>query len=109
MTLLQLTETFIEFVEGSEALDQFVLHSPRAATQRGSHVAFAHPSGYAIMRALTDRNVIGDYREPDLLRFGFAPMYTRYVDVWDAVDHLRGVMTNREYESPEYRTRRRVT
>ncbi len=106
---MRLSETFIELIQGSEILAEFDLNSPRRATERGSHVAFAHPLGYAIMRALIERGVIGDFREPDLLRFGFAPLYTRYVDVWDAVEHLRGVMLNREYDAPEYSGRQRVT
>ncbi len=106
---VHLAELFIELVEGSDVLADFVLSSPREATERGSQVAIAHPLGYAIMRALIDRNVIGDFREPDLLRFGFAPMYTRYVDVWDAVEHLRGVMLKREYEASQYRDRPQVT
>lgn len=106
---VRLSETFIELVEGSETLAEFDLNSPRQASERGSHVAFAHPLGYAIMRALIDRGVIGDFREPDLLRFGFAPLYTRYVDVWDAVEHLRGVMLNREYETSQHQAPKRVT
>ncbi len=90
-------------------LSDFVLNSPREAAERGSQVSFAHPLGYAIMRALIDRRVIGDFREPNLLRFGLAPMYTRYVDVWDAVAHLDGVMLNREYDAPEFREQPRVT
>ncbi len=104
-----LSETFIELVQASEVLSDFVLNSPREAAERGSQVSFAHPLGYAIMRALIDRRVIGDFREPNLLRFGLAPMYTRYVDVWDAVAHLDGVMLNREYDAPEFREQPRVT
>ena len=104
-----LSETFIELVQASEVLSDFVLNSPREAAERGSQVSFAHPLGYAIMRALIDRRVIGDFREPNLLRFGLAPMYTRYVDVWDAVAHLDGVMLNREYDTPEFREQPRVT
>jgi kynureninase len=61
------------------------------------------------MRALIDRGVIGDFRTPDLMRFGFAPVYTRYVDVWDAVEVLQQVVTAREFERPEYATRLAVT
>ena len=52
-------------------------------------MSFAHPDGYAIMQALIERGVIGDFRAPDVLRFGLAPLYVRYTDVWDAVAELR--------------------
>jgi kynureninase len=61
------------------------------------------------MRALIDRGVIGDFRTPDLMRFGFAALYTRYVDVFDAVRHLREVLTSRAWNRPEYAKRLRVT
>jgi len=83
--------------------------SPRDAELRGSQVSLRHKEGYRVMRALIDRGVIGDFRTPDLMRFGFAPLYTRYVDVFDAVRHLHEVLTSRAWERPEYATRLRVT
>jgi kynureninase len=83
-----LTELFIARVEalGYEAgLD---LASPRRVAQRGSHVSFTHPRGYELIQALIDRGVIGDFRAPDVVRFGFAPLYLRYTDVWDAADAI---------------------
>ena len=61
------------------------------------------------MQALIARGVIGDFREPDILRFGFAPAYLRFVDAWDAVAALRAVMESREWERPEFRQRGKVT
>ena len=61
------------------------------------------------MQALIARGIIGDFRAPDLLRFGFAPAYTRFVDVWDAVEALETIMLNREWDRPEFRVRARVT
>ena len=61
------------------------------------------------MRALIDRGVVGDFRAPDLLRFGFAALYTRYVDVFDAVRCLREVLTSRAWNRPEYANRLPVT
>ena len=84
--------------------------SPRRATppQRGSQVSFAHATdGYAIMQALIARGVIGDFRAPDILRFGFTPLYTRFVDVWDAVDRLQQVLTQRRMARPAIRGPRR--
>jgi kynureninase len=65
--------------------------------------------GYAIMQALIARGVIGDFRAPDLLRFGFTPLYTRFVDAWDAVDRLRQVMTSGEWRDPKFAVRAAVT
>jgi kynureninase len=83
--------------------------SPREASQRGSQVSLQHREGYRIMRALIDAGVIGDFRTPDLMRFGFAPLYTRYADVFDAVRCLREVVVSRAWQRPEYATRLTVT
>jgi len=83
--------------------------SPREAEKRGSQVSLRHNEGYRVMRALIDRGVIGDFRTPDLMRFGFAPLYTRYVDVFDAVGSLRDVLTSRAWDRPEYANRLPVT
>ena len=83
--------------------------SPREAAQRGSQVSLRHKEAYRVMRALIDRGVIGDFRTPDLMRFGFASLYTRYVDVFDAVRCLREVLGTRAWQRPEYATRLTVT
>ena len=83
--------------------------SPREAKLRGSQVALRHNEAYRVMRALIDRGVIGDFRAPDLMRFGFAALYTRYVDVFDAVRSLREVLTSRAWNRPEYANRLSVT
>jgi kynureninase len=75
----------------------------------GSQVCYAHPDGYAIMQALIAERVIGDFRAPDVLRFGFAPLYVRYVDVFDAVLALREILTSRSWDQPRFRTRALVT
>jgi kynureninase len=71
--------------------------SPRQAERRGAHVTLAHPEAWRISQALIQRGVIGDYRTPDRLRLGPAPAYTRFTDVWDALDILRQVMTDQTY------------
>jgi kynureninase len=68
-----------------------------------------HEEGYPIVRAMHDRGVIGDYRAPGVMRFGFAPLYIRYVDVWDAVDKLLDVLETGAWKKPEYRERAAVT
>jgi kynureninase len=83
--------------------------SPRDADVRGSQVSLRNKEAYRVMRALIDRGVIGDFRAPDLMRFGFAPLYTRYVDVFDAVRRLREVLSSRAWDRPEYLNRLAVT
>jgi len=93
-------------------LDDFTdlsLATPRDAAARGSHVSYAHPEGYAVMQALIARGVIGDFRDPDLIRFGFTPLYTRYADVWRAADTLREVLATGEWDDARFQTRAKVT
>jgi kynureninase len=105
---IALTALFIELVEERFGA-AFALASPRLAAERGGHVSFAHPEAYAIKQALIARHVVPDFREPDLVRFGFAPLYIRFVDVWDAVDRLAAVMAGAEWDVPAYRVRAAVT
>lgn len=81
----------------------FSLASPAAAGQRGSQVSMRHVHGWPITQALTAANVIGDFRAPDIVRFGFAPLYVRYVDVWDAVAALKRIMVERQWDQPQFR------
>ncbi|HEX2477789.1 MAG TPA: kynureninase [Geminicoccaceae bacterium] len=104
-----LTETFIRLVEDRCGDFGFAIASPRRAEERGAQVALRHGDGYPIVQALIARGVIGDFREPDLLRFGFAPLYVRFADVWDAVDALFTVMSGRLWEQPAYQQRAAVT
>ncbi len=106
---MALTDLFIDLVENRCADIGFELASPRDANTRGSQVSFSHEDGYPIMQALIAANVIGDFRAPDILRFGFTPLYTRYVDVWDAVDRLSDIMLNKKYDTPEFRQKSAVT
>ena len=87
----------------------FELLTSRASARRGTHIAFAHREGYRVMQALIARGVIGDFRAPDVLRFGFTPLYTRYVDVWDAVTRLRAVLKKREWDRSAFQVRQKVT
>ncbi|MEO8678059.1 MAG: kynureninase [Vicinamibacterales bacterium] len=107
---LALTSLFIDLVESRCAGHGLALVTPRDEDQRGSQVSFAHDTGgYTIMQALIARGVIGDFRAPDILRFGFTPLYTRFVDVWDAVDRLERVLTSGEWREPRFSTRAAVT
>jgi kynureninase len=95
---LALTDLFIELVETTCAKHPLELVTPREHARRGSHVSFTHPHGYAVMAALIARGVIGDYREPEIMRFGFTPLYTRFVDVWDAVAVLKDILDVEAYD-----------
>ena len=95
---LALTDLFIALVETRCSTHPLKLVTPRTHAQRGSHVSFEHPHGYAVMQALIARSVIGDYREPHIMRFGMTPLYTRFVDVWDAVAVLAEVLDERAYD-----------
>ncbi|MEL7515568.1 MAG: kynureninase [Pseudomonadota bacterium] len=85
------------------------LASPRDPAQRGSQVSFRHPDGYAAMQALIAHGVIGDFRAPDIMRFGITPLYLDEQDIRSAVDHIEAVMTGHQYDDPAFRTRNRVT
>ena len=104
-----LTDTFIRLIEERCGEFAFTIASPRAAEERGAQVALRHREAYPIVQALIARGVIGDFRAPDLLRFGFAPPYVRFVDVWDAVDALCAVMSGRLWDRPAYKQRAAVT
>ncbi|HEV7958171.1 MAG TPA: kynureninase [Acidimicrobiales bacterium] len=105
---LALTDLFIELVE-SRAADVFDLVTPREHQKRGSQVSLAHPDAYGVIQALIARGVTGDFRAPDVARFGFTPLYLRFVDVFDAVAILRDVMDAKTYLEPAFAVRKPVT
>lgn len=102
-----LGDLFIKLVD--ENLTGFSLASPRLAAHRGSQVSIAHEDGYAIMQALIERGVIGDFRSPDILRFGFTPLYTRFEDVWRAVSEIRDIMQSGAWQDPRFAVKSAVT
>lgn len=104
-----LTSLLIELIERRCAGHGLKLASPRDPDERGSHVLFSHLDGYAIVQRLIARGVVGDFRAPDGVRLGVAPLYNRYVDIWDAVAHLADLLATREWDRPEYRARKAVT
>jgi kynureninase len=108
---MALTELFMRLVEERCAGFGFSIITPREPSHRGSQVSISSgdQDGYAIMQALIASGVIGDFRPPDILRFGFTPLYTRFVDVWDAVDRLARVMTEAQWRDPKFATRAAVT
>jgi kynureninase len=104
-----LTSRFIAQVEHHCANMGLQLATPREASRRGSQVSFVHEYGYAVMQALIDRGVIGDYREPGILRFGFAPLYVRFVDVDNAAMVLADILRTRAWEQTRFMQRNAVT
>jgi kynureninase len=103
-----LSQLFIDQVE-ARCGDDIRLASPRDPMRRGSHVVFAHPDGYAVMQALIARGVIGDFRAPDLMRFGFAPLYNSHAEIGRAAEILAGILGSREWDQPRFKARARVT
>lgn len=95
---LALTDTFIQLIEQTCSTYGLQLITPRAHDQRGSHVSLTHAHAYPLMQALIQRGVIGDYREPSVLRFGMTPLYTSFTDVWHAVDTLRDILAHQHFE-----------
>ena len=122
---IALGELFIARVEARCAGMGLALVTPRDAALRGSQASFAHADGYRVMQALIERGVIGDFRagEPsaardgdadpslaaDLLRFGFTPLYTRYVDAWDAAEQLHDVLKGGAWRDDRFARRGKVT
>ena len=103
-----LSQMFITKVE-ERCGDLVWLASPRDPAKRGSHVVFAHPDGYAVMQALIARGVVGDFRAPDLMRFGFAPLYNSHVEIVRAAEILADVLQRKEFDDERFRTRSKVT
>lgn len=83
--------------------------TPSAASERGGHVALLHPEGYAIVQALIARGIIGDFRAPDAMRFGFSPLFLSYAEVWRAFDALQEVLQTGAYRDPAFSRRSKVT
>jgi kynureninase len=104
---VHLCETFIAEVEAR--CPELTLASPRDAASRGSQVSFRFEQGYAAMQALIARDVIGDFRAPDIMRFGFTPLYVGAEDVIRAAEVLEEVIRDRLWDRPEYLARQRVT
>ena len=105
---LALTECFMRLVV--ERCSGLRIITPHESQHRGSQVSLVREEGaYAIVQALIARGVIGDFRAPDVLRFGFTPLYTRFVDVWDAVEHLHQVLESGEWKEARFNKKAAVT
>ena len=105
---LALTDLFIALVE-ERLPGVFEVVTPREHAKRGSQVALRHLESYAIVQSLIERGVIGDFRDPDICRFGFTPLYLGFTDVYDAVEQLVQVMQTKSYDDPRFKVRNPVT
>jgi len=103
-----ITAFFVDAVEQGCG-DELALGSPRDPKARGSHVCFAHPQGYATMQALIARGITGDFRPPDLMRFGFAPLYNSFEDAWLAAASLSEILATREWDRTDFLRKQTVT
>jgi kynureninase len=106
---LALANLFIAEVEARSADPDLTLASPRNPAERGLHVAFAHPHGYALVQALIARGIVGDFRAPDIARYGFSPLYLSFAQVWDAAAAFAEVLATRAWDRPEFHARVAVT
>jgi kynureninase len=97
-----LTEVFMRLAHARLDVLGFEVATPDVPEGRGAQVSLRHPDGLAIVRAVADKGVVGDFRPPDLCRFGLAPLYTRFVDLWDAVEHITAVVESGTNRLPQY-------
>lgn len=106
---LKLCDLFIELIEQRLSEFDFTLVTPRDHSRRGSQVSVSSENGFPIMQALIDAGVIGDFRAPDIMRFGFTPLYVSYLDVWDAVDRWVEIMEKGIWKREEFNQKGAVT
>ncbi len=102
-------QMFTELVETRLGHHGLKLYGSRDWATRGSHVCLRHEQSYAIMQALISKGVIGDFRAPDMMRFGFTPLYVSYTDVFDAVDRLAKIMNKNLWDKPKFKAKAAVT
>lgn len=93
----------------AERCPELICVSPRESSLRGSHISFRHPNAFAICQALIDAGIVGDFRAPDVIRFGLTPLYLLFEDVWNAVERCAGIMNCRSWDQPRFSARRKVT
>ena len=106
---VSLTRLFLDLSDDVLAPLGFTVATPRVDDERGSQVSLRHPDAYGVVQALIARGVVGDYREPDVVRLGFAPLYVRHVDVVAAVEQIAAVIATGEQSDPQYAVRLAVT
>ena len=106
---IKLSEMFIQLMQQECTEFGFMLFSPKNSDQRGSQISFLHENAYSIIQALISHGIIGDYREPNVMRFGISPLYMRFEDVWNAITCLREIMQTGEWQSEKFKNKNYVT
>jgi kynureninase len=106
---LALSDLFMACVEETCGAYGVTLAAPREHARRGSQVSFRHAHGYEVMQAMAARGVIGDFRAPDFMRFGFAPLYLSYAEIYDAATHLHDILATEQWREPRFAERGAVT
>jgi len=104
---LKLGSLFIELVQ--QSCPDLKIVSPLDNDTRGSHVSIEHEEGYAITRALNEQGIVVDFRAPDVVRFGFAPLYTNYMDIWNTVEALDNILQTKAWDREEFKEKATVT
>lgn len=104
-----LSELFLSIVQNDEQLQCLALESNTDPRMRGAQLAFSHAEAYSICRALNHAGVVVDFRSPDLIRFGFSPLFLKFVDIWDASQILRTILSDNSFRAEEYSTKQKVT
>ena len=106
---IKLSEMFIQLMKQECTEFGFTLFSPKNSEQRGSQISFLHENAYSIIQALISHGIIGDYREPNVMRFGISPLYMRFEDVWNAITCLREIMQTGQWQSEKFKNKNYVT
>jgi kynureninase len=104
-----LAAVFIKLITMNACLHELILCSPDIAHQRGSQLAFSHDAAFSICQALIEKGVIADFRAPNILRFGFTPLYTSFEDIWKAVTTLVDIVESDLYKKPRFNIALKVT
>ncbi len=106
---IALFDLFADLVEERCAGHGLVCISPRDPGQRGSHISFSHPHAFELCQALIAADVVGDFRAPDVIRFGLTPLYLGYVDIWEGVERMRLILESGSWRDPRFAVRGKVT
>ena len=106
---IKMGEILVDLIKSGRFGDEFAIVSPENPEERGSQIALRHDKGYEIMQALIARGVIGDFRSPDIMRFGLSPLYIQYQDIYAVAAALNEILETREWDRPEFKVRNAVT
>jgi kynureninase len=105
----KLSAIFADLVEAWCSAFGVSFYSPRDVELRNGQVSFTHENGYAIIQAMIARKITGDFRQPNVMRFGITPLYLRFVDVWDAANQMREVLESEEWKQDRFNQKNLVT